>query len=219
MAKKVVDTWKTKNWYAVVAPKVLSEAKVAEVPASDETRLINRVINIPLKEITRDISHMHTSVRLRVTEIKGKSAFTKFIGHSIAREYLHTLVRTHRDALYAVFNAVSKDKVDFKVKLLVVTAHNCSSAQKSVLRNTAVEFLKKKIARQPFGQFIQEVLYGKASTEVYGALKKIAPLRRVEIYKTELQEVFDVEEKQEVPGATEKPVGSESVAESSTQTA
>jgi len=88
-----------------------------------------------------------------------------------------------------------------------------------VLRNTAVEFLKKKIARQPFGQFIQEVLYGKASTEVYGALKKIAPLRRVEIYKTELQEVFDVEEKQEVPGATEKPVGSESVAESSTQTA
>ncbi|MEW5954910.1 MAG: hypothetical protein AB1626_00025 [Candidatus Micrarchaeota archaeon] len=214
MAKKVVDTWKAKSWYAVMAPKVFNEAKVAEVPSVDDEHLMNRVINIPLKEITRDIGHMHTSVRLRVTEIKGKTAFTKFIGHSIAREYLHTLVRARRDALYAVFDATSGDGVDFTVKLLAVTVHGCSGRQKTALRNTAVDFLKKKIAREPFGQFIQEVLYGKASTEVYGALRKIAPLRRVEVYKTELTEVFDVAEKQEVPVAgAEKPAAVEETAE------
>ncbi|NYZ75097.1 hypothetical protein H0O03_02440 [Candidatus Micrarchaeota archaeon] len=201
MAKKVVDTWKSKSWYAVMAPKVFNEAKVSEVPALDEEHLMNRVINIPLKEITRDLAHMYISVRLRVTEIKGKSAYTKFIGHSIAREYLHTLVRSRRDALYIVFDAVSKDEVEFRVKVLIVTAHNCSSAQKTALRNKVVDFLKNKIAREPFGQFIQGVLYGKASTEAYGALKKLVPLRRVEVYKTELKEVFDVAENQAVPTA------------------
>ncbi|HII38521.1 TPA: hypothetical protein HA318_00770 [Candidatus Micrarchaeota archaeon] len=208
MAKKVVDSWKSKSWYALVAPKIFNEAKVTEVPSLDEEHLLNRVINIPLKEITRDLAHMYSSVRLRVTEIKGKTAFTKFIGHSVAREYLHTLIRCRRDALYVVFDAVSKDEVEFRVKALVVTAHNCSAAQKTTLRNRAAEFLKKKIAREPFGQFIQEVLYGKASTETYGTLKRLVPLRRVEIYKTELKEVFDVAENQAVPGseaAKEKP--------------
>lgn len=180
------------------------------MPASDEQHLMNRVITLPLREVTRDLSHMYVNIRLRVSEIKGRTAFTKFIGHEISREYLSTLVRRHRDALRVVIPVKSADGVDFTVKALAVTDSPCSGRQKSVLRNALASELKKKVARQEFGKFIQEALWGKAGTELYGKLKKLVPLRRVEVYKTELYEEFDVAEVQpletqaEAEGAGEK---------------
>ncbi|MGB9577441.1 MAG: 30S ribosomal protein S3ae [Candidatus Micrarchaeia archaeon] len=209
MAKKVVDTWKSKSWYAVLAPKFMNEVQFAQVPALDDEHLMNRVIEVPLKEITKDIAHMYTNVRMRVTEIKGKTAYAKFIGHSIAREYLQTLVRRHREALWIVLPVSSKDGVEFKVKALVVTAGRASSAKKTALRNAMTEFLKNKASTNTFGNFINLVLYGKASSEAVGVLKKIVPIRRVEIYKTELKEVFDVPEKQELPEREATEVRSE----------
>ena len=205
--KKVMDTWKAKSWYALVSPKFLGETQFAEVPALDEDHLINRIIAIPLKEITADISHMYLTIRLRVSEIKGKSAFTKFIGHSISREYLSTLVRRRRDSLQVIFPAKSKDGIEFNVKTLVVTATPCSDAQKKALRKTALVDLKARISSSSFGDFILDVLNARASTQLYNRLKKIAPLKRVEIYKTELHEVFDTQEiikKQEEPAPAEE---------------
>jgi small subunit ribosomal protein S3Ae len=192
--KKVVDNWKAKSWYTLISPKFLGETQFAEVPSLDEDHLINRIIAMPLKEITRDISHMYITIRLRVSEIKGKTAFTKFIGHSIAREYMSTLIRRYRDGLQVIFPVVSKDGVEFTVKALVVTANACSKVQKHSLRRVAHEELKADIAATNFGDFMLSVLNSKASTKLYNKLKKISPLKRVEIYKTELKEVFDVQE-------------------------
>lgn len=190
----MVDNWKAKSWYALISPKFLGETQFAEVPSLDDDHLLNRVIAMPLKEITRDISHMYTTIRLRVSEIKGKTAFTKFIGHSISREYLSTLMRRHRDGLQIIFPAKSKDGVEFNVKLLIVTANSCSGPQKHSLRHAALTELSGKISSTGFGEFILDVLNARASNQLYNKLKKIAPLKRVEIYKTELHEVFDVPE-------------------------
>ncbi len=201
MTKKLVDTWRTKSWYAIIAPKFLGEVEVARVPASDEQHLMNRVITLPLREVTRDLSHVYINIRLRVSEIKGRTAFTKFIGHEIAREYLSTLVRRRRDVLRVVLPVKSHDGIDFTVKALAVTNVPCSETQKRFLRNALASELKKKAARQEFGKFIQEVLWGKAGTELYGKLKKLVPLRRVEVYKSELYEEFDITETQPLESA------------------
>lgn len=192
--KKTIDTWKIKTWYFVVAPKLFNEAEVTQVPAQDDEHIINRVIKIPLKEITRDLSHIYTNVKLRVEKVKGKTAYTKFIGHSIAREYLQTLGRKGRRLLYQVLQVKSKDEVDFTVKILIVTNGPASTPKCTLLRNVAKELTIEKIKTTDFAAFIQEVLYGKAGLELQTKLKKIYPIKRVEIYKTELTEVFDVEE-------------------------
>lgn len=193
-AKKMVDSWKSKSWYMIVSPKFLGEAQVAEVPATDEEHLLNRIITLPLKEITHDISHMYVNISLRVSEIKGKTAYTKFIGHEVSREYLSTLVRRGRDVLRLVLPVKSKDGVDFVVKTVIVTGVDCSGLKKKAFRHAAESHLIKTINGQEFGQFIQNVISGKANSELYGKLKKIAPIKRTEIYKTQLTEVFDVEE-------------------------
>ncbi|MFH0835537.1 MAG: hypothetical protein V1834_00040 [Candidatus Micrarchaeota archaeon] len=198
-AKKMIDSWKSKTWYSLVSPKFLGERQIAEIPASDDSALMNRIIIFPLKDITRDISHMYATVKLRVYEIKGKNAFTKFIGHEISREYLSTLVRRRRDTMEVVFNVKSKDEVEFRVKALVITNSPCSERQKKALHKALVDEVTALVAKTEFGEFIQALLYNKVSAELAGKLKKIAPLRRVEIRKTQLKEFFDTEETVELP--------------------
>ncbi len=202
--KKAIDTWKVKQWFILVAPKLFNEVEISQVPAVDQQGLINRIIELPLKDITRDISHLYTNVRLRVEEIKGKSAFTKFIGHAVSREHLQALGRRNRSMLWIVFPIKSGDGVEFSVKCLVVTSGKASSRQRSELRRETVAFLSQKISAGDFGKFIQGVFQGKANSELHAVLKKIYPIKRVEIYKTELKEVFDVEtvEKEQLPEST-----------------
>lgn len=189
--KKIVDTWKQKSWYHIISPKFLGEVSIAQVVASDEEHLMNRILALPLKEITHDISHLYTTIRIRVESIKNQNAYTKFIGHEASREYLSTLGRRRRELLRVVLETKSKDDVKFTVKMLVVTAVPCSTPKKKVLRNMAEAELKKLVNEARFGDFIQDVLYNKISPKIHGLLKKIAPIKRVEVYKTELFEVFD----------------------------
>jgi len=191
--KKTIDTWKAKHWYNVVAPKVLGEVHTTlVVPASDDSLLENRVISIPLKEITRDLNHIYTTIRLRVSEVKNKSAFTKLIGHSVAREYILTLVRRRRDALEVHLPLVSKDGIEFQLSALIVTSNTCSGKQKKALRNMLSALLKEKSASMDFVDFVRAVLFQQLSAELHSKLHKIYPVRRVEITKTELYEEFDV---------------------------
>ena len=201
--KKAIDTWKTKIWYSLMAPKLFNEVEVAQIPAQDDEHLLNRVIVFPLKDITKDISHLYTNVKLRVENIVGKKAFAKFIGHSVAREHLHALGRRNRSLLYVVFPTKSADGVEFTVKVLIVTSGKASGNQRAALRKAVIEKLAARVAKEDFGPFIQATLYGKAGSELHGALKKLFPVRSVEIYKTELKEVFDVEtvESEEEPQA------------------
>ncbi|MEK6954830.1 MAG: hypothetical protein AABX01_07500 [Candidatus Micrarchaeota archaeon] len=217
--KKIVDNWKAKSWYAVRAPKFLGEVEVAQVIAVDDEHLMDRIIIIPLKDVTRDISHTYVNIKLRITEIKGKTAFTKFIGHEVSREFIHAMVRRMNDALNVVFEAKSRDGVDFTIKAVAVTGISCSDRQKTILRNLIVKELKEKVAGKDFGQFIYDTLYGKSAAELFKILKKIVPIKRVELRKTVLTEVFDVQNASEidkgdsVPAPTEEEGGKPAPAE------
>jgi|YelNatPaOPRAMG01_1025707.scaffolds.fasta_scaffold04646_9 small subunit ribosomal protein S3Ae len=190
---KLVDSWKLKTWYSIIAPKFFKEVELSKTLASDEAHLKNRIIILPLKEITKDISHSFINVKLRVEEIKGNKAFTKFIGHSISNDYLSTLVRRGRDALRVVIQSKSKDEVEFTVKLLIVTAVKGSGRQKTSIRNKAASLLKERISKEDFNTFISNVFNGSVSNDLSSPLKKILPIKKVEVYKTALKEVFDVE--------------------------
>ncbi|HLD62873.1 MAG TPA: hypothetical protein VI875_03330 [Candidatus Norongarragalinales archaeon] len=203
VVKKTIDVWKTKQWYTVVAPKFLGEVHTTlTIPATEEATLLNRVISIPLKEVTRDISHLYFSVRLRVSEINGKNAFTKFIGFSLAREYISTLVRRRRDALELHIPLKSKDGVEFQLSALMVTQGTCSDAQKKGLRNALAEELKRRSAAADFGDFIRSIMFQQLNAELHKVLVKIYPLKRVELTKAELYEEFDVAQAMQIDQKT-----------------
>ena len=196
-SKKVVDSWKAKKWYVVIAPNFLNNMEAAEIPAVSDEAMVNRIIELPLKDITHELSHMYTTVRLRISEITGKKALAKFIGHSVAKEYMRTLARRKRDLVDIVLPVKSKDGVEFRVKVLVVTANPASVEQKHAIRQSVVKELKKRTSSTEFGQIVLDVLYNRTSEALHKSLVKILPIRRVEVWKTELKEEFDTESKEE----------------------
>ena len=72
--KKTVDTWKTKAWYSIKTPKFLEEKEITQIAAQEDEKIMNRIIIIPLKDISGNTMHTFTDVKLRVYEVKGKTA-------------------------------------------------------------------------------------------------------------------------------------------------
>ncbi len=198
--KKLVDTFKAKSWYKLMAPKFLSEKEIGQVPALDDEHIINRIIIVPLKDITGDIGHMYYAVKLRVFEVKGKTAYTKFIGHQVSREYLRTLVRRRRDVINLVFSVKAADTSELRVKVVVVTNNLCSDSLKTDMRHLVINTLTARAKATELGDIVHDIVYGKIAMEVTGVLRKRASIRRVEISKTTLKEDFDTEDIVALPG-------------------
>jgi len=206
--KKMVDSWKSKAWYQVVAPNFFKAAEIALIPAQDDEHMLNRIIELPMKEITHDFNHMYISVRLRVSEIKGKTAYTKFIGHSLSREYVRTLVRRRHDVVNAVFSVATKDGLEFRVKILVLAGGKLSAPKKKALYNLLKTEVTNRASNTDSSTLIPDIVFGKVSAELFQKLKKIAALKRVDVLKTRLKEEFDTvaeAEEEKVEGA-ETPV-------------
>lgn len=189
---KVVDSWKLKSWYALLAPEIFESREIGQLVADDEATLRNRVIRIGMGDLTGSLSqaNAYTAVYFRVTDIKGKTAYTKFIGHELAPSYIKTLLRRRRSIIYQVDDVKSRDGHALRIKSVAVTAFRVSEAVRHDLRETISREVKAAAAEMDLQSLAQEMLYGKFAARIFGKIKAMSPMRRLEIRKSELVETF-----------------------------
>ena len=192
MVKGTKDKWKAKSLYTVYAPEMFDRKEIGEIVGTEKT-IPGRVVIVGLNEITGNLTHSYTNLKLKVTSVRGLSAYTSFVGHELQRSYLRTLVRRRRSIVEDVYDVVTKDGVKVRVKTNIYTAVKASESARKALRKGAREEIEKRAKELNFDAFIQEIVFGKLSTKLYGKLRKILPLRRVEIRKTEVKVSVPVE--------------------------
>ena len=191
MAKaKAIDKWKLKSWYTVLAPDMFENKEITQIPADDDGKLLNRIIRVSLSELTGDMTQAHTQLEFRVSEVKGKTAYTKLIGHRLSPGYLRSLVGRRRDVVGEVVDVTTKDGVQLRVKALIYTAKRASTDARNAVRNAARAEIAARAKEMDFSTFEQEIVFGKFSSRIYRAVKKIVPTKRVEVRKTKVKEVF-----------------------------
>ena len=184
---KAVDKWKMKSWYTVYAPEMFEGREIGKVPGTEDKNLISRVLRVSLAEITGDLSQSYASVSFRVIGVKGKTAQTKMIGHELSRGYLKTLVRRGRSIVTIVQDVTTKDNVPIRVKGVIFTARRVSSPVSRAIRAEAHNEIIERSKEMSFSQMEQEMIFGKFSSRIFNRIKKIAPVKRVEIRKTEVR--------------------------------
>ena len=182
------DKWKLKSWYNVMAPKVFGDKKVGSVVGDEDGKVIHRKIITNLGEMTGEMPHSYTRLILRINEIKGKTAYTKLIGHELIRSYVRTIARRRMSLVDDVIKVKTKDGVELYVKLAVVTSAKISRPIRTAIRNKTREIVLEKAGKENFDFFIQEVLFKKLSSLIYNQVKEIAPIKRVEVIKTSVVE-------------------------------
>ncbi len=209
--RKKIDAWKTKELYEIYAPKMFGEVKVGEALSSNPSNLIGRVIETTMREVAGDFAKQHITLRFQVIEVKGNKAYTKFKGQSLSRDYMRSQIRRKTTRVEGVTNVETKDGHRLRVNTIALATGRAQTAQEKLIRKTMLEMVKSAAANATLEQFVQEVVQGKISAEMYKASNKIYPLKRVEVRKIKLLEGATKEEtakeelKVELPKSDEVP--------------
>jgi len=186
--RKKIDAWKTKTLYEVFAPRMFGEAKIGETIASDASNLIGRVLETTVKDLTNDFSKQHIKLRFQIADVKGDRVYTKFKGHSLSRDYMRSQIRRKTTRVERVTDVETKDNQKLRVKTIALAVGRAQTAQEKLIRKIMADRVAKAAKKLNLDQFVQEVVLGKISSDMYKAANKIYPLKRVEVRKVKVLE-------------------------------
>lgn len=184
--RRVRDKWRGKSWYTVLAPPYFGNVELGTVPAAEPEKLIGRVIDSTLYEITNDFAHQYLKMRFQITEVDGKTARTMFKGHEYSRDYSRSLVRRRTTKVEGIFNVTTKDGYKLQVAVCAFTLSRIKTSQEQAIRTVMRKIVAEKAVVLTMDQFAQEMVLGKIASEIYNEAKKIAPLRHVGVRKSKL---------------------------------
>ncbi len=187
MAVTKTEGWKAKQWYNLVAPEMFGKANIGETVADVPEKLVGRVIEVTLGELTNDLSKQNIKLLLKVDSVGGDSAYTKFTGHQLTQDYLRSLVKRATSNIETNISVSTKDGYTIRVKPSCYTIKRARANQVKAIRAVMNNVIISKAKEMDLEQFVQEVVTGKLSASIYHDVKPIYPLRRVEVRKTEIE--------------------------------
>ncbi|HIQ24128.1 MAG TPA: 30S ribosomal protein S3ae [Pyrodictium delaneyi] len=182
------DKWRLKKWYEVIAPPVFGNVSLGTTPADDPRKLIGRVMETTLYDITGDFSLVHVHLFFQITDVDEENlkALTRFKGHELARDYMKSLIRRKSSKVQGIYNVVTKDGYGLRITGVVLTTYRCKTSQKRAIRKIMGEIITKRAAEMTLDELIKAMLFGQLANEIFEEAKKIYPLRKVEVYKSKL---------------------------------
>lgn len=185
-ARQVRDRWRQKQWYTIRAPKLFNGRELGATLADDPEKLHGRTVETTLKDLTGDFSKMHVKIAFRVAGHRGNEAYTKFWGHELTSDYTRRLTRRKQSKVDDVVDVVTQDGYKIRVKPLIVTDRRCQSSQRRAIRTLTRAEIQKAAKGVSMGQFIHDAVVGDLASNAYQQARKIHPIKRVEIRRTEI---------------------------------
>ena len=185
-ARRVKDRWKSKQWYKITAPNAFSNTVLAETLADEPDKLMARTVETTLHELTGDMKQMHVKLYFQVKEVNDVNARTEFVGHNMTSDYTRRLVRRGNSKIPLVLDLRTKDDSRIRVKPFAVTDRRCQTTQGQQIRRIMSDMLTESAEKNTLAGFLQEILVGDLNNRLFNAARKIHPVRRIEIAKSEI---------------------------------
>jgi small subunit ribosomal protein S3Ae len=185
-SKKVRDKWRAKEWYSVYTPGYFGEQNVANIPCEDSKKLIGRVVETTLYDITNDFSHQSTKLYFLVTSITDKRADTILKSHEYSTDYLRSLVRRGSTRMDGIFAANTTDHYLTRVYIVAFSHGRIKGSQEHAVRQVMGKIVAEKASKLTYSQLCHEMVLGKMGSDVYNEAKKVCPLRHVGVRKSKL---------------------------------
>ena len=187
MAVTKAEGWKAKQWYNLVAPEMFGKANIGETVADVPEKLVGRIIEVTLGELTNDLSKQNIKLLLQVDSVGGDSAYTKFKGHQLTQDYLRSLVKRQTSNIEINISVKTRDNYTIRVKPSCFTIKRARANQVKAIRLIMNKIIALRAKELDMEQFVQEIVTGKLAASIYHDVKPIYPLRRVEVRKTEVE--------------------------------
>ncbi|MGB2582347.1 MAG: 30S ribosomal protein S3ae [Thermoplasmata archaeon] len=184
--KKVKDRWRAKEWYKVYAPDMFSRMQLGETPADSPKNVMGRITEATVHDLTGDFSKMHIKLKFKVHDVRGLDAHTMFTGHDLTSDYVRRLTRRKRTKTDTVVKIVTKDGWGVVIKPMAVSEQRIQASQETAIRQIMVEEVRRVASGATIGELVRMLIMGDMSKAVSDASRKIVPIKRIEIRKSEV---------------------------------
>jgi len=194
-----------KRWYTLMAPEQFDRSALGETPADEPEQVLDRTIETTLGDITGNANENNVKLTFRVTDVGSDAAYTEFIKHELASDYLRSLVRRGSSKIAAVLTVRTKDDYRLRVQPVAFTTKCADHSQQRAIRETMTEIVERAAREHSYREFTDSIVHGRLSSAMYNEAKTIYPLRRVEVQKAVLDaQPAEIYEEEEVAAGVEE---------------
>lgn len=186
--RRVRDTWKEKQWYKIMTPTEFGDAEIGTTPARDPEMLVKRRVESSMRELTGDFSKQYVKLYFQINNVAGDTANTKFVGHHVTTDYVRSMIRRGTSRIDTLSDVTTKEGYKVNVHIIAITVKRAKSSQQKFIRETMDKIVQQAVEGKTFPEFVEAVISGKMASSIYHETKKIYPLKRVEIIKTQVIE-------------------------------
>ena len=186
--RRVRDTWKEKQWYKIMTPSEFGDAEIGTTPARDPEILVKRRVESSMRELTGDFSKQYVKLYFQINNVAGDIANTKFVGHHVTTDYVRSMIRRGTSRIDTLSEVTTKEGYKVNVHIIAITVKRAKASQQKFIRETMANLIQQAVDGKTFPEFVEGVISGKMASSIYHETKKIYPLKRVEIIKTQVAE-------------------------------
>jgi len=191
-ARKIKDKWKAKVWYNLLAPEMFNKQLLGETPTDTPDKLIGRITEVTVQDLTGDFSKMHIKLAFRVSHVQGSDALTQFVGHDMTSDYIRRLTRRKRTRTDLTVDVTTKDNWRIRVKPMAITDRRIQSSKQRVIRGIMKKIVVDTAAKQSVGEFVKGIISGELAKSIALGCKPIHPVSRVEVRKSEVYTMGEI---------------------------
>ena len=185
--RKIKDKWKEKRWVAVFAPESFNNIPIAYVPITSDKTAVGRVVEVTLFDILKgDPSQHQYKLFFQINKVTEEKATTVFKRYEYAKEFLRSLIRRGSSRINFVIDSKTKDGYVFRIKILTLSHRELNTSRKHALRLEAKKQIERIVPQMTIDEFVQAACYGKISSDIMAATKKIIRVRHVGLEKVRL---------------------------------
>ncbi|MBW2989547.1 hypothetical protein KY358_04485 [Candidatus Woesearchaeota archaeon] len=196
---------KKKKWIQIMSPSLFGNEMVGEIPVMDSSSLVDRSITVNLMSLTRDIKKQNTRIRIFVSGVKGDQAITQLYGYYLNPTSIRRLVRRGKKKVSFSVTCKTSDGKKVRVMALLVPYSYIKGSVAASLKKSALSYLNAYSSKTKFEDMIKDLIMNKLQRDMKTALKKVYPIRILEIAKLHLEK-----EKKPLEGKAEiEPVAKE----------
>ena len=185
--RKIKDKWKEKRWVAVFAPESFNNIPIAYVPITSDKTAVGRVVEVTLFDILKgDPSQHQYKLFFQINKVTEEKATTVFKRYEYAKEFLRSLIRRGSSRINFVIDSKTKDGYVFRIKILTLSHRELNTSRKRAIRLEAKKQIERIVPQMTIDEFVQAACYGKISSDIMAATKKIIRVRHVGLEKVKL---------------------------------
>lgn len=184
-AKKV--SFKDKDWYEVITPKIFKFKPIGEILGLDNT-VLGRTVEALLYDFTNNFNDINLKLRFKVINVSTdtKKCETMFLGHQYTNDFIRSLVGRGSTKIQTILNLTTKDGFIFRVTTICNTIKRARNSQQIIIRKIMRDILKEFAKSLNHEKFIIGMIYGEFQNQIARVAKSIYPLSSSKLIKSSL---------------------------------